>query len=84
LYKDNKTKKLQNNKIQVHRVLRELFGRETTRFDLLAIIISSISFAILTLILNWNVDISILISSKVGTVTPVIFNANKKSVLNIF
>lgn len=60
MYKENKTKKLQKNIIQVHRVLRELFGRETTRFDLLAIIISSISFAILTLILNWNVDISIL------------------------
>lgn len=59
MYKENKTKKLQKNIIQVHRVLRELFGRETTRFDLLAIIISSISFAILTLILNWNVDISI-------------------------
>ena len=58
--KDNKTKELQNNKIQVHRVLRELFGRETTKFALLAIIISAFSFAVLTLILNWNIDISIL------------------------
>ena len=60
MYKDNKTKELQNNKIQVHRVLRELFGRETTKFALLAIIISAFSFAVLTLILNWNIDISIL------------------------
>jgi hypothetical protein len=60
LYKDNKTKELQNNKIQVHRVLRELFGRETTKFALLAIIISAFTFAVLTLILNWNIDISIL------------------------
>lgn len=58
--KDNKTKELQNNKIQVHRVLRELFGRETTIFALLAIIISAFSFAVLTLILNWNIEISIL------------------------
>jgi hypothetical protein len=60
LYKDNKTKELQNNKIQVHRVLRKLFGRETTKFALLAIIISGFSFGVLTLILNWNIDISIL------------------------
>jgi hypothetical protein len=60
LYKDNKTKELQNNKIQVHRVLRKLFGRETTKFALLAIIISGFSFGVLTLILNWNFDISIL------------------------
>jgi hypothetical protein len=52
--------KLRNNKIRVHRFLSELFGRETTRFDLLAIIISAISFAALTLLLKWNVDISIL------------------------
>jgi len=52
--------KLRNNKIKVHRFLGELFGRETTGFDLLAIIISSISFAALTLILKWNEDISIL------------------------
>ena len=52
--------KLQNKKIQVQRYLAELFGRETTTFDLLAIIISSFSFAGLTLILKWNANISII------------------------
>jgi hypothetical protein len=52
--------KLRHNKIKVNRFLSELFGRETTTFDLLAIIISSVSFAALTLILKWNADISIL------------------------
>ena len=51
-------KKLRNNKIKVHRFFQELFGRETTRFDLLAIIICSVSFATLTIILKWNLDIS--------------------------
>jgi len=46
--------KSHSNKIKVHRLLRELFGLETTRFDLLAIIISAVSFAALTLILNSN------------------------------
>jgi len=50
--------KIQNKKIQVHKFLVELFGRVTTVFDLLAIIISSISFAGLTLLLKWNADIS--------------------------
>jgi len=50
--------KMQNKKIQVHKFLVELFGRVTTVFDLLAIIISSISFAGLTLLLKWNTDIS--------------------------
>lgn len=49
---------MQNKKIQVNKFLVELFGRETTRFDLLAIIICSVSFATLTIILKWNVDIS--------------------------
>jgi hypothetical protein len=53
-------KKLQNKKIQVHRYLAELFGRETTTFDLLAIVIGSLSFAALTLILKWNANISII------------------------
>ena len=52
--------KLQNKKIQVQRYLVELFGRETTTFDLLAIIISSFSFAGLSLILKWNANISII------------------------
>jgi hypothetical protein len=51
--------KLQNKKIQVHRYLAELFGRETTTFDLLVIVICSLSFAGLTLALKWNADISI-------------------------
>ncbi len=51
--------KLQNKKIQVHRHLAELFGRETTTFDLLVIVICSLSFAGLTLALKWNADISI-------------------------
>jgi hypothetical protein len=51
--------KIQNKKIQVHKFLVELFGRETTTFDLLAIVISSFSVAGLTLALKWNADISI-------------------------
>jgi hypothetical protein len=43
---------------KVHRLFHELFGRETTTFDLLAVVISSISFAGLTLALKWNDDIS--------------------------
>jgi hypothetical protein len=50
--------KMQDKKIQVHKFIVELFGRVTTAFDLLAIIISSISFAGLTLLLKWNADIS--------------------------
>jgi hypothetical protein len=51
---------MQNKKIQVHKFLSEVFGRETTTFDLLAIIISSASFALLTLFLKWNADITII------------------------
>jgi hypothetical protein len=51
--------KIQNKKIQVHKFLVELFGRETTTFDLLAIVIASLSFAGLTLVLKWNANISI-------------------------
>lgn len=47
-------------KFKVHRLFHELFGRETTTFDLLAIVISSFSFAGLTLILKWNTNISII------------------------
>jgi membrane glycosyltransferase len=46
--------KSHSNKIKVHRLFRELFGLETTRLDLLAIVISALSFAALTLILNSN------------------------------
>jgi hypothetical protein len=52
--------KMQNNKIKVHKFLGELFGRETTTFDLLAIIISSVSFAGLTLLVKWNADITVI------------------------
>ena len=45
-------------KFKVHRLFHELFGRETTTFDLLAIVIASLSFAGLTLALKWNDDIS--------------------------
>jgi hypothetical protein len=51
--------KIQNKKIQVHKFLFELFGRETTTFDVLAIVIGSLSVAGLTLILKWNSNISI-------------------------
>ena len=51
---------MQNKKIQVHKFLGEVFGRETTTFDLLAIIISSVSFAVLTLFVKWNADITII------------------------
>ena len=47
-------------KFKVHRLFHELFGRETTTFELLAIVISSFSFAGLTLILKWNANISII------------------------
>jgi membrane glycosyltransferase len=50
--------KIQNKKIQVHKFLFELFGRETTTFHLLAIVIASLSFAGLTLLLKLNTDIS--------------------------
>jgi hypothetical protein len=50
---------MENKKIQVHKFLSEVFGRETTMFDLLAIIVCSISFAILTLFVKWNADITI-------------------------
>ena len=50
--------KIQNKKIQVHKFLFELFGRETTTFDLLAIVIASLSFAGLTLLLKLNTNIS--------------------------
>jgi hypothetical protein len=50
---------MENKKIQVHKFLSEVFGRETTMFDLLAIIICSISFAVLTLFVKWNADITI-------------------------
>lgn len=51
---------MQNNKIKVHKFLGELFGRETTTFDLLAIIISSVSFAGLTLLVKLNADITVI------------------------
>ena len=49
---------MQDKKIQVHKFLFELFGRETTKFDLLAIIICSVSFAGLILQQKWNAEIS--------------------------
>jgi hypothetical protein len=52
--------KFQIQKIEVHKFLRELFGRETTTFDLLAIIISSGSFAGLILMIKWNADITVI------------------------
>lgn len=51
---------MQNNKIQVHKFLGELFGRETTTFDLLAIMICSVSFAGLALLVKWNSDFSVI------------------------
>lgn len=51
---------MQNKKIQVHKFLGEVFGRETTTFDLLVIIISSVSFAVLTLFVKWSDDINII------------------------
>jgi hypothetical protein len=51
---------MQNKKIQVHKFFTELFGRETTTFDLLAVIICSFSFAGLTLMIKWNSDFSVL------------------------
>ena len=51
---------VQRNKIKVHRFYRELFGRETTGLDLLAIVIGSVSLACLTLLFNWNADFSVI------------------------
>ncbi|MFN9999023.1 MAG: hypothetical protein ACK52X_05305 [bacterium] len=51
---------MQNKKIQVHKFLTALFGRETTPFDLLEVIISSVLFAGLTLLIKWNSDLSVL------------------------
>ena len=45
-------------KFKVHRLCHELFGRETTKFDVLASIICSVSFAGLTLQQKWNAEIS--------------------------
>jgi positive regulator of sigma E activity len=59
LIKDDRITKMENKKIQVHKFLSEVFGRETTMFDLLAIMICSISFAVLTLFVKWNADITI-------------------------
>ncbi len=52
--------KLKNKRIKVHRFFHELFGLETTRFDLLSIIIIAVSFALLTLALKWNSDMSVV------------------------
>jgi hypothetical protein len=60
IVKGDKMMKMQNYKIQVHKFLGELFGRETTTFDLLAVIISSVSFAGLTLLVKWNADITVI------------------------
>lgn len=51
---------VQKNKIKVHRFFRELFGRETTGLDLLAIVIGSVSLACLTLLFKWNADFSVI------------------------
>ena len=53
--------KVQKDKIKVHKFLHELFGYETTRFDLVAIVIASVSLASLTLLFKWNEDFSIII-----------------------
>ena len=52
--------KVQKNKIKVHRFFRELFGRETTSLDLLAILIGSVSLAGLTLFFKGNADFSVI------------------------
>lgn len=52
--------KVQKDKIKVHKFLHELFGYETTRFDLVAIVIASVSLASLTLLFKWNEDFSII------------------------
>ena len=51
---------VQKNKIKVHRFFRELFGRETTSFDLLAILIGSVSLAGIILFFKWNADFSVI------------------------
>jgi hypothetical protein len=51
---------VQKNKIKVHWFFRELFGRETTSFDLLAILIGSVSLAGIILFFKWNADFSVI------------------------
>lgn len=58
--KDDNMTKFLNNKVRVHGFFHELFGRETSTVDLLAIIVSSFSFAGLTLSLKWKANVSII------------------------
>jgi len=51
-------KNISPREVEVNKLFRELLGRKTTAFDLLAIIVSAIAFAVLTLLLKWNADIS--------------------------
>ena len=51
---------VQKNKIKVHLFFRELFGRETTSFDLLAILIGSVSLVGIILFFKWNTDFSVI------------------------
>lgn len=49
-----------DKKIKIHKFLNELFGREATWFDILAIFSGSVSLAIITLSVIWNVDMSLI------------------------
>jgi hypothetical protein len=50
--------KFLRNKIKVHNYLRVLLGQETTSFELLTIVIGSVSLAGLTIFFTWNEDFS--------------------------
>ena len=52
--------KLQDKKIKIHKLGNELFGRETTLLDLLAIFVGSFSLAIVTLLVTWGLDLSLI------------------------
>ncbi len=49
---------MEDKKIKVHKLVNEVFGRETTLFDIFTIFIGSVSLAIVTLLLVWEIDLS--------------------------
>ena len=52
--------KMKDRKIKVHKLLYELFGRESTWPDILAIFAGSFSLAIMALSTIWEVDLSVI------------------------
>lgn len=46
--------------MKVHKSLHELFGRETTKFDLILILIGSITLTVVTQLMNFGADLSLI------------------------